>query len=185
MAIATHIGDRIEQVKATKTLVAAGASENMIPFPGWTLPGVIGAGAAQTMANIHGIRPGNDILMVGSGMAALGATCNDNKDAQSLTFPGILPAIIPMFLIMPVIANPTGPMATTMALIPPFTPTIMIMRLASPVTIPIWQPMVGLIGVTLFTIFTVWIGARVFRTAILIQGQKPPFATLYKYAFKG
>ena len=61
------IRDRIEQVKAERTLVATGASENMIPFPGWTLPGVIGAGAAQTMANIHGIRPGNIILMVGSG----------------------------------------------------------------------------------------------------------------------
>jgi len=61
------IGDRIEQVKAQKTLIATGASENMIPFPGWTLPGVIGAGAAQTMSNIHGIRPGNNILMVGSG----------------------------------------------------------------------------------------------------------------------
>ncbi len=61
------IRDRIEQVKAERTLVATGASENMIPFPGWTLPGVIGAGAAQTMANIHGIRPGNSILMVGSG----------------------------------------------------------------------------------------------------------------------
>ncbi len=125
------------------------------------------------------------ILMVGSGMAALGATCNDNKDAQSLTFPGILPAIIPMFLIAPVIANPTGPFATTIALIPPFTPTVMVMRMASSVTIPMWQPVVGLIGVILFTIFTVWIGARIFRTAILIQGQKPSLATLYKYAFKG
>jgi thioredoxin reductase len=66
-ALNVMIGDRIEQVKAEKTLVATGASENMIPFPGWTLPGVIGAGAAQTMANIHGIRPGNNILMVGSG----------------------------------------------------------------------------------------------------------------------
>jgi len=66
-AINVMIGDRIEQLKAQKTLVATGASENMIPFPGWTLPGVIGAGAAQTMANIHGIRPGDDILMVGSG----------------------------------------------------------------------------------------------------------------------
>ena len=66
-ALNVMIADRIEQVKAQKTLVATGASENMIPFPGWTLPGVIGAGAAQTMANIHGIRPGNDILMVGSG----------------------------------------------------------------------------------------------------------------------
>lgn len=66
-AMNVMIGDRIEQVKAQKVLVATGASENMIPFPGWTLPGVIGAGAAQTMANIHGVRPGNDILMVGSG----------------------------------------------------------------------------------------------------------------------
>ena len=61
------IGDRLEEVKAERILVATGASENMIPFPGWTLPGVIGAGAAQTMANIHGVRPGNNILMVGSG----------------------------------------------------------------------------------------------------------------------
>ena len=125
------------------------------------------------------------VLMVGSGMAALGATCNDNKDAQSLTFPGILPAIIPMFLIAPIIADPTGPMATTMALIPPFTPTLMVMRMASSVTIPIWEPIVGLLGVILYTAFTVWIGARIFRTAILIQGQKPTLATLYKYAFKG
>ena len=125
------------------------------------------------------------ILMVGSGMAALGATCNDNKDAQSLTFPGILPAIIPMFLIAPVAADPTGPLATTLSLIPPFTPTMMVMRMATPVTIPMWQPLVGLLGVILFTILTVWIGARVLRTAILIQGQKPTLATLYKYAFKG
>ncbi len=61
------IEERVEQVKAQATLVATGASENMIPFPGWTLPGVIGAGAAQTMANIHGVRPGQKLLMVGSG----------------------------------------------------------------------------------------------------------------------
>ena len=124
------------------------------------------------------------ILMVGSGMAALGATCNDNKDAQSLTFPGILPAIIPMFLIAPVLQDPTGPLATTLSLIPPFTPTMMVIRMASPVTIPFWQPVVGLILVTLFTLFTIWIGARVFRTAILIQGQKPTVNTLFRYAFK-
>jgi thioredoxin reductase len=61
------IQGQVEQVRAERILVATGASENMIPFPGWTLPGVIGAGAAQTMANIHGIRPGEDLLMVGSG----------------------------------------------------------------------------------------------------------------------
>ncbi len=61
------VRDRVEPVYAQKILIATGASENMIPFPGWTLPGVIGAGAAQTMANLHGVKPGERLLMVGSG----------------------------------------------------------------------------------------------------------------------
>lgn len=124
------------------------------------------------------------ILMVGSGMAGLGATCNDNKDAQSLTFPAIIPVILPMFIIVPVIQDPSGPLATTMSFIPPFTPTMMMIRMATPVTLPLWQPIVGLAGVILFTLFTVWVGSRIFRTAILIQGQKPTVANLFKYAFK-
>ncbi|MCK5704833.1 MAG: ABC transporter permease, partial [Cyclobacteriaceae bacterium] len=125
------------------------------------------------------------VLMVGSGMAALGATCNDNKDAQSVQFPAMLPVILPMFLIMPIIQNPSGTLATTLSLIPPFTPTIMMVRMATPVTIPLWQPIVGLALVILFTLFTIWVGARVFRTAILIQGQKPSMKNLIKYAFRG
>jgi len=57
--------------KGNAVLVAAGARENMIPFEGWTLPGVIGAGAAQTMMNLHGVRPGQRVLMVGSGNVGL------------------------------------------------------------------------------------------------------------------
>lgn len=124
------------------------------------------------------------ILMVGSGMAALGATCNDNKDVQSLQFPAMFPVIFPMFVIVPIISNPAGPFATTLALLPPLTPTVMMIRLATPVTIPLWQPILGLVLVILFTIFTVWVGARIFRTAILIQGQKPSVTNLFKYAFR-
>ncbi|MBN2050217.1 MAG: FAD-dependent oxidoreductase [Spirochaetales bacterium] len=52
-------GDRI--------IIATGASENAVHFPGWHLPGVMGAGAAQTMINIHRVLPGEKVLMVGSG----------------------------------------------------------------------------------------------------------------------
>jgi len=64
-------GDRVEHYKGDAVIVATGASENMVPFEGWTLPGVIGAGAAQTMMNLHGIRPGKKILMLGSGNVGL------------------------------------------------------------------------------------------------------------------
>lgn len=123
------------------------------------------------------------IVMVGTGMAALGSTCNDNKDAQSLQFPAMMGVIIPLFVLFPVIQDPSGSLATTLALIPPFTPPLMMVRMATPVTIPLWQPILGMLLVILFTLFTVWVGARIFRTAILMQGQKPTFANLFRYAF--
>lgn len=56
-----------ESVDAERVLICTGASENAVSFPGWTLPGVMGAGAAQTMANVNRVLPGQRILMVGSG----------------------------------------------------------------------------------------------------------------------
>lgn len=64
-------GEEIRHYRANALIIATGASENMVPFDGWTLPGVIGAGAAQTMMNLHGIKPGERILMVGSGNVGL------------------------------------------------------------------------------------------------------------------
>lgn len=58
-------------VEAEKILIACGGAENAVNFDGWTLPGVMGAGAAQTMANVHRVLPGKKILMVGSGNVGL------------------------------------------------------------------------------------------------------------------
>ena len=123
--------------------------------------------------------------MVGSGMAALGSACNDNKDAQALQFPAIIPIILPLFIMMPVIQEPLSNFSTALSLFPPFTPMLMLLRMATPVSIPVWQPLAGLIGVLLLTVFSVWAGGRIFRTCILLQGQKPTLANLIKYALKG
>lgn len=52
-------------------VVASGASERMLAFPGNDLPGVYGAGAVQTLMNVHGVRPGRRVLMVGAGNIGL------------------------------------------------------------------------------------------------------------------
>jgi thioredoxin reductase/Fe-S-cluster-containing hydrogenase component 2 len=62
---------KLQKLQADRIVLATGASEKALAFPGWTLPGVMGAGAAQTMMNIHGILPGKRILMVGSGNVGL------------------------------------------------------------------------------------------------------------------
>lgn len=64
-------GNEIEHYKGDSIIIATGASENMVTFEGWTLPGVIGAGAAQTMMNIYSIKPGQKVLMLGSGNVGL------------------------------------------------------------------------------------------------------------------
>lgn len=64
-------GEEIFHYKGDAIIIATGAAENMVTFEGWTLPGVIGAGAAQTMMNLHGVKPGNRILMLGSGNVGL------------------------------------------------------------------------------------------------------------------
>lgn len=69
--VMAHIGDEIVHFRADNIVIATGAAENMVPFEGWTCPGVIGAGAAQTMMNLHGVQPGKQILMVGSGNVGL------------------------------------------------------------------------------------------------------------------
>ena len=64
-------GEEVKHYKGDAVLVATGAAENMVNFRGWTLPGVIGAGAAQTMMNLHHIKPGNRIMMLGTGNVGL------------------------------------------------------------------------------------------------------------------
>ncbi len=126
-----------------------------------------------------------NIIMVGSTMAALGSTCNDSKDAQGIQFVAMFPLIIPMFVMMPVIQNPLGSFATTMSLIPPFTPMLMLVRQATQVTIPLWQPIAGLAGILIFTVFSVWAGGRIFRSCIIMHGKRPKFGVLLKQMLKG
>jgi len=64
-------GGRTWTLHARRIILAAGASERALPFPGWTLPGVMGAGALQTMINVHRVLPGRRILMIGSGNVGL------------------------------------------------------------------------------------------------------------------
>jgi NADPH-dependent 2,4-dienoyl-CoA reductase/sulfur reductase-like enzyme len=48
-------------------VLATGAYERALPVPGWTLPGVITTGAAQTLLRGYGVLPGRRVLLAGNG----------------------------------------------------------------------------------------------------------------------
>ncbi|MEU1474112.1 FAD-dependent oxidoreductase [Streptomyces sp. NPDC005760] len=71
------------EVRADALLLATGGYEKVLPFPGWTLPGVITAGGAQAMLKGGLVLPGRTavvagtgplLLPVATGLAAAGAT---------------------------------------------------------------------------------------------------------------
>jgi len=60
-------GHQVERLQAKKVIIASGAYERVVPFPGWTLPGVTTVGAAQLMLKGQGLLLGQKILIAGTG----------------------------------------------------------------------------------------------------------------------
>jgi thioredoxin reductase len=64
-------GEHARAVDARCVIVAAGAHDRPVVFPGWTLPGVITAGGAQALVKTQRVLPGHSIVFAGSGPLAL------------------------------------------------------------------------------------------------------------------
>jgi NADPH-dependent 2,4-dienoyl-CoA reductase/sulfur reductase-like enzyme len=66
-AVAVSIAGAARLIRARRVLIAVGALERPFPIPGWTLPGVMTAGAAQTMLKASALAPDGPIVLAGSG----------------------------------------------------------------------------------------------------------------------
>jgi len=58
-------------VKPEQLLIACGAREKFLPFQGNTLPGIMGAGAFQTLVNINHVLPAKKLFIIGGGNVGL------------------------------------------------------------------------------------------------------------------
>ncbi|MGY5115603.1 FAD-dependent oxidoreductase [Streptomyces sp. 900105755] len=59
--------ERAVEVRADAVLLATGGYEKVLPFPGWTLPGVVTAGGAQAMLKGGLVLPGRTAVVAGTG----------------------------------------------------------------------------------------------------------------------
>ncbi|WP_459616721.1 FAD/NAD(P)-dependent oxidoreductase [Bordetella sp. 2513F-2] len=62
----SHAG-RAELIHARHVILATGAQERPFPVPGWTLPGVMTAGAAQILLKTSGLVPAGRTVVAGAG----------------------------------------------------------------------------------------------------------------------
>ena len=59
--------ERPVTLTARAVVVATGAHDRVLPFPGWDLPGVLTPGAVQTLLKEHGVPAGRRVVVAGSG----------------------------------------------------------------------------------------------------------------------
>ncbi|MCT4564707.1 MAG: FAD-dependent oxidoreductase [Maledivibacter sp.] len=69
--VTAEINGKYTKIESQRIIVSTGASEKTLAFPNNDLPGIYGAGAVQTLMNVHGVKPGDNVLMLGAGNIGL------------------------------------------------------------------------------------------------------------------
>lgn len=67
LEVGVSVGGGSQLIQAKHVILATGALERPFPIPGWTLPGVMTAGAAQTLLKSSGLVPDGRTVLAGSG----------------------------------------------------------------------------------------------------------------------
>ena len=76
----TSSGSRVEQFRFEQLILATGARERFLPFPGWTLPGVFGAGGLQALVKGGYPVSGKRIVVAGTGPLLLAVAAHLAQD---------------------------------------------------------------------------------------------------------
>jgi thioredoxin reductase/bacterioferritin-associated ferredoxin len=71
--VAVQRSGRAHRIQAGALVLAPGAYERPVAFPGWTLPGVLTAGGAATLVRAQRVLPGRRVVLAGTGPLVLTA----------------------------------------------------------------------------------------------------------------
>ncbi|HKQ03652.1 MAG TPA: ABC transporter permease [Blastocatellia bacterium] len=112
--------------------------------------------------------------------ALVGATVGSEEEAQQAQFPVTILIVIPMTIFTTVVANPNGPLAVTLSMIPFFAPTLMMLRIAV-INPPLWQVLLSMAIMVVTILGAVWLAAKIYRVGILMYGKRPSLAELGRW----
>lgn len=111
---------------------------------------------------------------------AIGAAFNNLQEAQQFAGFAVIFLVAPMLMFYNVINDPDSTFSVVTSLIPPFTPLLMVLRLAVKAP-PVWQIALGYLLSMVFAMFMVWLTSRIYRIGILMYGKKPTLKELWRW----
>ncbi len=116
---------------------------------------------------------------------AIGASVSQLKEAQSMAMPVMMLLMIPFFIWMPIVQEPNNSLAVWLTMFPPAAPGIIVLRMATETTIPIWQPICAALLLAFCAALVIHLAGRIFRIGILWQGKTPKIKELFRWALSG
>ncbi|MCP4200784.1 MAG: ABC transporter permease [bacterium] len=112
--------------------------------------------------------------------AMVGSAFNNPQEAQQLASLAVVFIVLPWIFFMPILNDPDSTLAVVTSLIPPFTPSLMMLRIATKMP-PLWQILLGYALTVAACFGMMWLSARVYRVGILMYGKKPTFRELWRW----
>ena len=112
--------------------------------------------------------------------AAVGSAVEQESDAQSLTIPVTLPAIVPILFLFPMLEQPDSTLSVVLSILPPFSTVLLPVRVVV-TDVPFWQIALSLGLLAAAFVGAIWVAARVYRVGILMYGKKASFRDLARW----
>lgn len=112
--------------------------------------------------------------------AIVGAAVNTDQEAQQFSSPLIFLLLVPFILGLTVTQNPNTLIVKLTSLFPPFTPTLMFVRI-SVTAPPMGEILLSILLCVLFIVFLAWLGAKIFQIGILMYGKRPSIKEMMKW----
>jgi len=122
-------------------------------------------------------------LLFSAIFAAGGSACNTLKDAQTLVMPMALVMVVPMMAWLPISQRPDGALAVTLSFIPPFTPLVMVLRLAASPEVPAPHIVGSIVLLLASVVIAMKASAKIFRTGILMYGKPATAREIVRWLF--
>lgn len=112
--------------------------------------------------------------------AAIGSMVSSSDEANQLSFPLIMMAVVPILLMSFLIKHPDADLSVILSIVPFFAPQVMFMRviLTSPPALQIVVSIVVNLGT--ITILT-WLASRIYRIGILHYGKRPSASEIFRW----
>lgn len=123
------------------------------------------------------------VLFYSSIFMAIGVSVSQLKDAQPMMMPVWLVLMVPLMTWFVLVQKPDGALAFWLSMFPPTASTVMVLRISTGITVPLWQILLSLTLLLAATGLVVYTAGRIFRIGLLWQGKAPKMWDLLSWAW--